>query len=148
MDEGRKTEEAKISSSPNIRNPTAAVLYSGVGMFEATNLSVGRGTERPFEMIGAPWIQGDVLARRLNDLKFPGLRFSAVDFTPASDWYAGQACHGVRIKVVDLALVRPVDLFVQYGKKSIIVSDVVRYRRTSTIVSSIATFRSRHRRRH
>jgi uncharacterized protein YbbC (DUF1343 family) len=104
---------AFVPPSPNIRNPTAVVLYSGVGMFEATDLSVGRGTERPFEMIGAPWIQGDALARRLNDLKLPGLRFSPVEFTPASDWYAGQLCHGVRIKVVDLELVRPVDLFVQ-----------------------------------
>ena len=102
-----------VPPSPNIRNATAAVLYSGVGMFEATNLSVGRGTEKPFEMIGAPWIQGDVLARRLNSLKLPGLRFSPVEFTPASDWYAGQVCYGVRIKVSDLKLVRTVDLFVQ-----------------------------------
>lgn len=101
-----------VPPSPNIRNPRAALLYAGIGMFEATNLSVGRGTEAPFEMVGAPWIQGPALATALNALKLPGLKFIALTFTPAKDNYVGQVCQGVRIKVTDPALVRPVDVFV------------------------------------
>jgi len=102
-----------VPPSPNIRNPTAALLYSGVGMFEATNVSVGRGTETPFEVVGAPWMQGDLLARRLNALQLPGLQFKAASFTPATDANQGRLCAGVRIKVTDPKAVRPVDLFVQ-----------------------------------
>jgi len=102
-----------VPPSPNIRNPTAALLYCGVGLFEATNVSVGRGTDFPFELLGAPWISGETLARRLNDLQLPGLQFSPALFTPTSEGYAGQLCSGVRIKVTDAKLVRPVDLFVQ-----------------------------------
>ncbi len=102
-----------IPPSPNIRNPTAAVLYSGVGMFEATNVSVGRGADFPFELLGAPWISGEALAKRLNELALPGLKFTPVLFTPSSDAYQGQLCSGVRIGVTDTKAVRPVDLFVQ-----------------------------------
>jgi uncharacterized protein YbbC (DUF1343 family) len=102
-----------VPLSPNIRNSMEALLYSGVGMFEATNVSVGRGTDFPFEMIGAPWINAEILSKRLNDLQLPGLQFSPVSFTPTSDVYAGQLCMGVRIKVVNPAVARPVDLFVQ-----------------------------------
>jgi uncharacterized protein YbbC (DUF1343 family) len=107
------TELTFVAPSPNIRNPTEALLYSGVGMFEATNVSVGRGTETPFELIGAPWMKGDVLLNRLNALHLPGLKFSAATFTPASDVYPGQTCSGVQIEVTDPDAVRPVDLFVQ-----------------------------------
>ncbi len=103
---------AFVPPSPNIRNPTAAILYGGVGMFEATNVSVGRGTDFPFELLGAPWISGETLAKRLNDLQLPGLQFSPTLFTPTSDAYVGQLCSGVRIKVTDPKVVRPVDLFV------------------------------------
>ncbi len=102
-----------VAPSPNIRNPTAALLYCGVGMFEATNVSVGRGTDFPFELVGAPWVSGETLAKRLNDLQLPGLQFSPALFTPTSDNYQGQLCSGVRIKVTDPKAARPVDLFVQ-----------------------------------
>jgi uncharacterized protein YbbC (DUF1343 family) len=102
-----------VPPSPNIHQPTAAVLYVGVGMFEATNVSVGRGSDYPFEVLGAPWISGEVLSKRLNDLQLPGLTFSPVLFTPTQETYAGQLCSGVRIRVTDLEAVRPVDLFVQ-----------------------------------
>jgi len=102
-----------VAPSPNIKTSTAALLYSGVGMFEATNVAVGRGTDFPFERIGAPWMNGEVLAKRLNDLKLPGLYFIASSFVPLVDNYQGQMCSGVRIIVQDPMLVRPVDLFVQ-----------------------------------
>jgi uncharacterized protein YbbC (DUF1343 family) len=110
---GSETGLPFVPPSPNIRNPTEALLYSGMGMFEATNVSVGRGTETPFELVGAPWMNGDRLADRLNALQLPGFKFKAAAFTPASDADAGQPCSGVRIKVTDPKAVRPVDLFVQ-----------------------------------
>ena len=101
-----------VPPSPNIRNATAAILYCGIGMFEATNVAVGRGTDFPFELVGAPWISGDVLAKRLNDLALPGLQFTPALFTPTADVYQGQHWSGVRIKVTDARALRPVDLFV------------------------------------
>ena len=106
------TELPFVAPSPNIRNPVAALLYSGIGMFEATNVAVGRGTDFPFELFGAPWMSGEVLAKRLNDLQLPGLQFTPTLFTPATDVYQGLLCSGVRIKVTAPNVVRPVDLFV------------------------------------
>ena len=97
-----------INPSPNIRSVTQALLYSGVGLLEATNLSVGRGTEAPFEVVGAPWIEPQGLAVALNDLRLPGVRFEAVTFTPTSDVYARSACGGVRLLVTDREAIRPV----------------------------------------
>ncbi len=102
-----------IPPSPNIQSVTSALLYPGVGLFEATNVSVGRGTDSPFEYFGAPWIDGEKLAQKLNDLSLPGFRFQAVTFTPQADLYQGQLCSGVRIQVLDAKLARPIDLFVQ-----------------------------------
>lgn len=102
-----------LPPSPNIRGPRAALLYCGVGMFEATNVSVGRGTPRPFEVFGAPWMDGEALSRRLNRLKLPGVRFKPAAFTPKSDLYAGRRCRGVRVLVTDPRAARPVDVFVQ-----------------------------------
>jgi uncharacterized protein YbbC (DUF1343 family) len=79
-----------------------------VGLLEATNLSVGRGTEAPFEVIGAPWIEPHGLAKAMNDLRLPGVTFEAVTFTPTSDVYARLACGGVRLQVTDREAVRPV----------------------------------------
>jgi uncharacterized protein YbbC (DUF1343 family) len=99
-----------VAPSPNLRTPTQAVLYPGVGLLETTNVSVGRGTDTPFELVGAPWMDGVTLARTLNLRRLPGVRFAPVAFTPASSVHAGQACRGVRISVVDRAAVRPVAL--------------------------------------
>lgn len=101
-----------VPPSPNIPTPTAALLYAGIGMFEATNVAVGRGTDTPFERIGAPWMNGAVMARRLNDLKLPGVLFFQTIFQPEKDLYQGQMCSGVRIKVTNPLTVRPVDIFV------------------------------------
>ena len=90
-----------VNPSPNLRSLTQAILYPGVGMIESANVSVGRGTATPFEIIGAPWIAGDRLARYLNGRRLPGIVFEAVTFTPAASPYAHQRCGGVRFKVTD-----------------------------------------------
>ena len=90
-----------VNPSPNLRSLTEAILYPGVGMIESANVSVGRGTATPFEIIGAPWIAGDRLARYLTGRHLPGIAFEAVTFTPGERPYARQRCGGVRMKVVD-----------------------------------------------
>jgi uncharacterized protein YbbC (DUF1343 family)/CubicO group peptidase (beta-lactamase class C family) len=90
-----------INPSPNMRSLTAATLYPGIGMIEATNISVGRGTDTPFEVVGAPWIVPVDLARYLNGRQLGGVRFVPVTFTPASSQYANQKCGGVDIFVTD-----------------------------------------------
>lgn len=97
-----------VNPSPNIRSVTQALLYSGVGLLEATNLSVGRGTEAPFEVVGAPWIEPHGLAEALNRRGLPGVRFEAVQFTPTADQYAGTPCFGLRLIVTDREAIRPV----------------------------------------
>jgi uncharacterized protein YbbC (DUF1343 family) len=87
--------------SPNMRHLTAAMLYPGVGLLETTNISVGRGTERPFEWIGAPWIDGKKLAIELNAARIPGVSFIAVDRTPISSVHKDKLCHGVDLIVTN-----------------------------------------------
>jgi uncharacterized protein YbbC (DUF1343 family)/CubicO group peptidase (beta-lactamase class C family) len=94
--------------SPNIRSVTQALLYSGIGLLEATNVSVGRGTSTPFEVVGAPWIDGLGLAQALNARGLAGVRFEPVEFTPSADLYAGKPCPGVRLVLTDREAVRPV----------------------------------------
>jgi uncharacterized protein YbbC (DUF1343 family) len=88
-----------VNPSPNIPNLTAAILYPGIGLLETTNLSVGRGTEAPFEIIGAPWLDGTALAARLNGAALPGVAFEAVEFVPDSSMFQGETCHGVRLSI-------------------------------------------------
>jgi uncharacterized protein YbbC (DUF1343 family)/CubicO group peptidase (beta-lactamase class C family) len=102
-----------INPSPNMRNLLQATLYPGVGAIEGTNISVGRGTDTPFEQIGAPWIDGVKLAETLNERRIPGARFYPVRFTPTSSKYAGEECQGVFIVVTDRAALRPVRLGVE-----------------------------------
>ncbi len=90
-----------VNPSPNMRSLAAALLYPGIGLLETTNLSVGRGTDRPFEMIGAPWLDGQKLASALNEANLPGVRFVPVRFTPASSVHAGKECGGVQIFIDD-----------------------------------------------
>lgn len=97
-----------VNPSPNMRSLAEAVVYPGIGLLETTNLSVGRGTDTPFEVIGAPWLDGIQLARALNESGLSGVRFVPVRFTPASSQYASQSCGGVNIVVVDRATFRPV----------------------------------------
>jgi uncharacterized protein YbbC (DUF1343 family)/CubicO group peptidase (beta-lactamase class C family) len=97
-----------ISPSPNMRNMNEATLYPGIGAIEGTNVSVGRGTDTPFEQMGAPWIDGVQLADALNARALPGVRFYPVRFTPASSKYANEECQGVFMIVTDRAVLRPV----------------------------------------
>ena len=94
--------------SPNLRTLTEATLYPGVAMIEGANVSVGRGTDTPFELIGAPWIDSAALLSYLDQRKIPGVSFQSADFTPSADSYSGQSCRGVRISLDDrLALDSP-----------------------------------------
>ncbi|MEO8189793.1 MAG: exo-beta-N-acetylmuramidase NamZ domain-containing protein [Acidobacteriota bacterium] len=102
-----------INPSPNMRSLTEAALYPGVGLLEPTNVSVGRGTDAPFEMVGAPWIDGRRLAAYLAARKIPGVRFTPVRFTPAASVHQGKRCAGIRIDVVDRDALRPVALGIE-----------------------------------
>ena len=97
-----------LNPSPNLRSVGQAGLYPGLGSIERTNLSVGRGTDTPFEQFGAPWIEGDDLASTLNARGLDGVRFYPVEFTPQSSTYAGEMCKGVRITVTNRDVLRPV----------------------------------------
>lgn len=90
-----------IDPSPNLRSLTQATLYPGVALIEGTNISVGRGADSPFEIVGAPWIQPRDLARELNSRMISGVRFVPVNFTPAASVYSGKLCGGVRIVLLD-----------------------------------------------
>ncbi len=99
-----------VNPSPNMRSLTEALLYPGVGLLEASNLATGRGTDTPFERLGAPWIDARAFARALNELNLPGVRFVPARFTPKERQYAGQECQGVQIAITDWATFEPVDL--------------------------------------
>jgi uncharacterized protein YbbC (DUF1343 family)/CubicO group peptidase (beta-lactamase class C family) len=104
-----------VNPSPNIRSVVQALLYSGIGLLEGTNLSVGRGTDMPFEVVGAPWVDPHTLADTLNARRLPGVRFDPVVFVPASDNYAGTPCWGVRLVVTDRQAIRPVSVALTLG---------------------------------
>jgi len=87
--------------SPNMRSLTQALLYPGIGLLETTNLSVGRGTDTPFEVIGAPWIDDQELAATLNQKGLKGVRFVPIRFTPDASKFANELCGGINIIVVD-----------------------------------------------
>ncbi len=91
-----------VDPSPNMRSLTEAFLYPGVGLLEMTNVSVGRGTDTPFEVVGAPWVDGRELARTLNEQAMPGVRFVPIEFTPDASKYSGKVCGGINIMVTDL----------------------------------------------
>jgi uncharacterized protein YbbC (DUF1343 family) len=93
-----------------MRNLHQALLYPGIGAIEGSNLSVGRGTDTPFEQIGAPWIDGPELARELNTRRLPGVRAYPLQFRPDSSRFAGELCEGVFFVVTDRAAFRPVRL--------------------------------------
>lgn len=106
-----------VSPSPNIRSLTEALLYAGVGLLEATNLSVGRGTATPFEVVGAPWITDPSgLADALNAVAMPGVTFQPVNFQPDASVYSGQMLGGVRLVVTDREALRPVTVGLMIGR--------------------------------
>jgi uncharacterized protein YbbC (DUF1343 family)/CubicO group peptidase (beta-lactamase class C family) len=90
-----------VNPSPNLRSVTEAALYPGVALIEGTNISVGRGTDTPFELVGAPWAKGKELAAYLNARGIAGVRFVPVTFTPVTSNYAGKSCEGVNLVVTD-----------------------------------------------
>jgi uncharacterized protein YbbC (DUF1343 family)/CubicO group peptidase (beta-lactamase class C family) len=90
-----------VSPSPNLRSVTEAALYPGVAIIEGTNVSVGRGTDTPFELLGAPWMKSKELAAYLNARGIAGVRFVPVTFTPTASNYSGEMCSGVNIIVTD-----------------------------------------------
>jgi len=102
-----QTGLAWIPPSPNLRTLNGALFYPGIEILQAAGVSVGRGTDTPFEIFGAPWIHGDVLAAELNRRNIPGVSFAPADFTPADGLYQGQLCHGVRITIADRPALRP-----------------------------------------
>jgi uncharacterized protein YbbC (DUF1343 family) len=90
-----------VNPSPNLRDLNQATLYPGVGMIEGANISVGRGTDTPFEVVGAPWIKGRELALYLNARNIQSVRFVPIVFTPSSSNYSGERCEGVNLIVLD-----------------------------------------------
>ena len=90
-----------VNPSPNMRSLTEATLYTGVALIEGTNISVGRGTDTPFELVGAPWVKGKELAAYLNQRSIQGVRFVPLTFMPSSSNFAGQLCEGVNVVLLD-----------------------------------------------
>lgn len=98
-----------INPSPNIRNLKQALLYPGIGLIEFTQVSVGRGTDTPFEIIGAPYINDRVLAEKLNAYQLPGVKFQATRFRPTSSVFAKEECKGVKIILTERDSYRPIN---------------------------------------
>ncbi len=96
-----------VMPSPNMPTPDTALVYPGMCLLEGTNLSEGRGTTRPFHLFGAPWLDGEQLARDLDAERLPGVRFRPAGFTPTWDKHAGVHCHGAELHVTDPVAFRP-----------------------------------------
>lgn len=99
-----------VPPSPNMPTIETATLYPGICLIEGTNLSEGRGTAKPFEWIGAPWIDPESWADTLNDLDLPGVHFRPIHFTPTFSKYGDEESHGVQIHVTDRDRFKPVDV--------------------------------------
>lgn len=96
-----------VNPSPNMRSLTEATLYPGIGLLETTNVSVGRGTNTPFELIGAPWINGQQLAAHLNGQRIPGVTFIPVRFKPVASVFKDEECGGINVIITDRSRFRP-----------------------------------------
>jgi uncharacterized protein YbbC (DUF1343 family) len=90
-----------VNPSPNLRSLTQAILYPGVAMVEGANVSVGRGTDTPFELLGAPWVNAEHLTDYLNERQIPGVGFRPAHFIPHRDHFKDQPCHGIQILLND-----------------------------------------------
>ena len=101
-----------VPPSPNMPTLETATLYPGTCLFEGTNVSEGRGTTKPFEYIGAPWIDSQLWSTQLNEREFPGVLFRPIVFTPQFSKYEGEVCHGVAIHITDLKQVAPIEVSV------------------------------------
>lgn len=101
-----------INPSPNMRNLNAATLYPGFGVLETTNFSVGRGTDSPFLVYGAPWLDNENIVKELNNKHFPGLHFKTVSFIPESSVYAKQEVKGFKVEITDRNTVKSTDALI------------------------------------
>jgi uncharacterized protein YbbC (DUF1343 family) len=97
-----------VLPSPGMPTPDTALVYPGTCLIEGTNASEGRGTARPFEFFGAPWLDTEALAERLHGAGLPGVRFRACHFQPSASKHAGEVCHGAQLHVLDRDAFRPV----------------------------------------
>ena len=95
-----------VPPSPALRTTKGSILYPGIEILQSPGVSVGRGTQAPFEEFGAPWLDGDEVANALNDRHLPGLHFVSQPFIPISGPYSGQRCGGVAIRITDRFVVR------------------------------------------
>jgi uncharacterized protein YbbC (DUF1343 family) len=102
-----------VNPSPNLRSVVAAVLYPGLEILQAGGVSVGRGTQRPFEHFGAPWIRSSQFVDYMNGRRLPGVRFVADRFTPDSGLYKGELCEGAKVTLTDRALFRSMRLGIE-----------------------------------
>lgn len=101
-----QTGLAWIAPSPNLRNLNAALLYPGIEILQDGGVSVGRGTDAPFEIFGAPWIRASEFVSALNLRKIPGVDFAPAQFTPSDGLYQGSVCQGATITITDRAALR------------------------------------------
>lgn len=101
---------AWTSPSPNLRSLRAVTLYPAIGLLESTNVSVGRGTDTPFEIVAAPWMNAGAVLERLARSGIRGVAFEATDVTPRSSVHANRRCHGIRVTVIDPAAFEPIGL--------------------------------------
>lgn len=99
-----------VAPSPNMAHLDAVALYPGTCLLEGVNVSCGRGTPLPFEICGAPWLDGPALARRINACELPGVTARALRFTPSADRYANQSCSGIQLHISNAHTLRPVAL--------------------------------------
>jgi uncharacterized protein YbbC (DUF1343 family) len=126
-----------VNPSPNMRNLNQATLYPGIGAIEYSNISVGRGTDQPFEQIGAPWIDGRALAGVLNTRALAGIRFYPVTFTPTSSKYAKEQCEGVFMVITNRSALQPVRVGIEVASAlSKLYPDRYRLENTERLVGS------------
>jgi uncharacterized protein YbbC (DUF1343 family) len=112
-----QTQLPWINPSPNMRSLTQAILYPGVGLIEFCSISVGRGTDTPFELVGAPYVDDAKLAAELNGAQLPGVRFVPVRFTPNNREFNGLLCKGVSIILTDRDSCNVVDIGIVLATK-------------------------------
>lgn len=122
-----------VPPSPNMPTLTTAILYPGTCFIEGVNLSEGRGTTKPFELIGAPWIDAYKLADALNSLELAGIYFRPVRFTPVSSKYASELCQGVQAHVLDRNRLKPIEIGLQLIHTTLkLYPDEFQWRRSGT----------------